>query len=307
MRKRLASEGGLRSASAGFLPADMPDLYPLIRPVLRRLPAEAARDLTLRALEAGLGRLIDRPRCAAARPADIGAAPVGSRFSEPDRARCRLRQGCAGARSAAAARLRLCRDRHGHAAAAAGQPEAARVPPRRGSGDRSIAWASTAAGSMPSIERLPRRRASGIVGVNLGKNRDSADAVADYAEGDPPRRAARRLSRGQRLVAEHAGACGSCSAAQSLRIVAAPAASSARRKPASGAAAGQDRARPHRRKSEQTLPRSRWRPASTASSCRTRRWTGRPGSSAGMRAKPAGSADGRYSRRRPRCSPTCIG
>src|SRR5271169_4489769 len=36
----------------------MPNLYPLIRPVLRRLPAETAHNLTLRALEAGLGRLI---------------------------------------------------------------------------------------------------------------------------------------------------------------------------------------------------------------------------------------------------------
>src|SRR5438552_454791 len=36
----------------------MPNLYPLIRPALRRLPPEAARDLTVRALEAGLGRFM---------------------------------------------------------------------------------------------------------------------------------------------------------------------------------------------------------------------------------------------------------
>ena len=36
----------------------MPDLYPLIRPVLRRLSAEAAHTLTVRALEAGLARLM---------------------------------------------------------------------------------------------------------------------------------------------------------------------------------------------------------------------------------------------------------
>src|SRR5581483_6351060 len=33
----------------------MPDLYPLIRPLLRALPPESAHEVTLRALEAGLG------------------------------------------------------------------------------------------------------------------------------------------------------------------------------------------------------------------------------------------------------------
>jgi dihydroorotate dehydrogenase len=33
------------------------------------------------------------------------------------------------------------------------------------------------------VERLQRRPRTAIVGVNLGKNRDSRDAVADYAEG----------------------------------------------------------------------------------------------------------------------------
>jgi dihydroorotate dehydrogenase len=34
-----------------------------------------------------------------------------------------------------------------------------------------------------AVERLRRQRHTGIVGVNLGKNRGSCDAVADYAEG----------------------------------------------------------------------------------------------------------------------------
>ena len=33
------------------------------------------------------------------------------------------------------------------------------------------------------VDRLSRRARSGIVGVNLGRNRDTEDAVADYAEG----------------------------------------------------------------------------------------------------------------------------
>ena len=36
----------------------MPNLYPLIRPILRRLPSEAAHDLTISALAAGWGRLM---------------------------------------------------------------------------------------------------------------------------------------------------------------------------------------------------------------------------------------------------------
>jgi dihydroorotate dehydrogenase len=38
-------------------------------------------------------------------------------------------------------------------------------------------------GLVAAVDRLERRRHTGIVGVNLGKNRDSSDAVADYAEG----------------------------------------------------------------------------------------------------------------------------
>src|SRR6516165_672561 len=36
----------------------MPNLYPLIRPILRRIPSEAAHNLTISALAAGGGRLI---------------------------------------------------------------------------------------------------------------------------------------------------------------------------------------------------------------------------------------------------------
>ena len=58
---RLAALGSNLLRSTGFYQhaaLAMPDLYPLIRPALRRLPAEAAHELTVRALEAGLGRLI---------------------------------------------------------------------------------------------------------------------------------------------------------------------------------------------------------------------------------------------------------
>ena len=85
---------------------------------------------------------------------------------------------------------------------------------------------------MPSSSAWQRRRRSGIVGVNLGKNRDTGDAAADYAEGI--RRAARladylvvNVSSPNTPGLRRAAAPGE------PRSVAAPAASSARRKPAS--------------------------------------------------------------------------
>ena len=118
-----------RRGGAMVLMAAMPDLYPLFRPLLRRLPAEAAHELTLCGLACGLGRTGAPAR---ARPAGSGATPVGPRFSQSGRPRRRFRQGRASARRAAAPRLRLRRDRHGDAAAAARQSEAAPLPSGRG-------------------------------------------------------------------------------------------------------------------------------------------------------------------------------
>ena len=154
----------------------MADFYPLIRPLLR-----VCRRRRRTNDPAGTGR---RPRRPHRRPDPPEPAPdiVGPRLSQPDRHRRRLRQGRAGARRAAAARLRLCRDRHGDAAAAARQPEAARLSAR----SRRRADQSAGLQQRRARRRRCARRAgakAGIVGVNVGKNRDSADAVADYVEG----------------------------------------------------------------------------------------------------------------------------
>src|ERR1700726_1358167 len=55
----------------------MLDLYALIRPVLRRLPAETAHNLTLRALEAGLGRLSVGPLARDPDPPILAQRPWG--------------------------------------------------------------------------------------------------------------------------------------------------------------------------------------------------------------------------------------
>ncbi|MBV9375893.1 MAG: quinone-dependent dihydroorotate dehydrogenase [Alphaproteobacteria bacterium] len=160
----------------------MPDLYPLIRPVLRRLPAEAAHALTVRALEAGLGSwMVDR----AAREPDppiLAQRLWGLDFSNP-------------------VGLAAGFDKDAQVFEPMGQfgfgfVEIGTVTPRPQPGnpkprlfrleeDQAIVnrMGFNSAGLSAAIDRLSRRRHDGIIGVNLGKNRDSGDAVADYAEG----------------------------------------------------------------------------------------------------------------------------
>ena len=148
---------------------------------------------------------------AAADPAAAGRskarrARVRAEFSQSDRHGRGLRQERGGARRAAAARLRLCRDRHGDAAA--------RRSAIRGRG--CSAWSATRPsstalgfnndGAEVVLRRLaPRAHHGGIVGVNVGANKDSADRTADYVKLIETVRAGRELLHRQRLLAEHAG------------------------------------------------------------------------------------------------------
>jgi dihydroorotate dehydrogenase len=157
----------------------MPDLYPLIRPVLRRLPAEAAHDLTMRALEAGLGRLM------AAREPDppvLARRLWGLSFPNPVGLAAGFDKD---------ARVPEAMRELGFGFVEVGtltpRPQPGNPKPRlfRLEADRAIInrMGFNSGGLDAAIERLQRRRRGGIVGVNLGKNRDSCDAVADYAEG----------------------------------------------------------------------------------------------------------------------------
>ena len=54
------------------------------------------------------------------------------------------------------------------------------------------------------------RTSRGIVGVNIGANKDSADRIADYVAGVRAMSAGRRLSDDQHQLAQHAGLARSC-------------------------------------------------------------------------------------------------
>jgi len=160
----------------------MRDLYPLIRPLLRRLPAEPARDLTIRALEAGLAG------CLAGNPARESDPPILAQrlwaldFPNPI--------GLAAGYDKDA-RVPDAMRRLGFGFVEIGtvtpRPQPGNPQPRlfRLEEDRAIVnrMGFNSSGLDAVVGRLSRRARAGIVGLNLGKNRDSADAAADYAEG----------------------------------------------------------------------------------------------------------------------------
>jgi dihydroorotate dehydrogenase len=160
----------------------MPNLYPLIRPALRRLPPEAARDLTLWALEAGLGRFM------AARAAQTPDPPIlaqrlwGLDFPNP--------VGLAAGYDKDA-RVPEAMRRFGFGFVEIGtvtpRPQAGNPKPRVFRLDRDQAVVNrmgfNSGGLDPVIDRLSQRPRLGVIGVNLGKNRDASDPAADYVEG----------------------------------------------------------------------------------------------------------------------------
>ena len=154
--------------------------------------------------------------------------------------------------------------------------------------------------------RLTARPTRGIVGVNVGPNRDAADRVADIVLGREDLRARRQLFRRQRLLAQHAGAARSAAARRVRRT------RGARRRGAraGGAAAGRcwSRSRPTSICAASTTSSKCARgAASTASSSPTRRSRGPPRSRAAIEAKRAASPAGRCSSPRPGCwrAPIC--
>ena len=160
----------------------MPNFYALIRPVLRRLPAEAARDLTLRALELGLGRLMidgasqepDPPILAQCLWGLDFANPVGLAAGYDKDARVHEAMRCFGFGFVEIGTVTP-------------RPQIGNPKPRvfRLEEDEAIInrMGFNNDGLDAVIERLSRRSRNGTVGVNLGKNRDTADAAADYIEG----------------------------------------------------------------------------------------------------------------------------
>jgi dihydroorotate dehydrogenase len=159
----------------------MPNLYPLIRPALRLLPAETARDLTLRALEAGFGRLMTDGAAQQPDPPILAqrlwgldfANPVGLAAGYDKDARVPDAMRCFGFGFVEIGTVTP-------------RPQPGNVKPRvfRLDEDQAIVnrMGFNSGGLDAVVERLSQRARSGIVGVNLGKNRDS-DAAADYELG----------------------------------------------------------------------------------------------------------------------------
>jgi dihydroorotate dehydrogenase len=161
----------------------MPNFYSLIRPVLRRLPAEAARDFTLRALELGLDRfMVERASQQRLDPPILAQRLWDLDFPNP----VGLAAGYDKDGRVCDAMLRL-----GFGFVEVGtvtpRPQAGNPKPRvfRLEEDQAIVnrMGFNSDGLDAVVNRLSRRPSPGVIGVNLGKNRDSRDAVADYALG----------------------------------------------------------------------------------------------------------------------------
>jgi dihydroorotate dehydrogenase len=160
----------------------MPNLYPLIRPLLDWLPPEAARDLTVRALEGGWGRLLADEAAQQPDPPILAQRLWDRDFPNP--------LGLAAGYDKDA-RVPEAMLRFGFGFVETGtvtpRPQSGNAKPRvfRLEQDKAIVnrMGFNSGGLDAAIERLSRRRRSGIIGVNLGRNRDSIDAAADYEEG----------------------------------------------------------------------------------------------------------------------------
>ncbi|HTZ34451.1 MAG TPA: dihydroorotate dehydrogenase (quinone), partial [Stellaceae bacterium] len=158
----------------------MADLYPLVRPLLHALPAETAHRLTLRALALGAGRLLGG--AAEPDPPSLGQTLWGRRFANP----LGIAAGFDKDAEVPDALLRL-----GFGFAETGtvtpRPQPGNQRPRlfRLYEDAAVInrMGFNSAGLDATLLRLQRRARRGTLGVNLGKNRDSEDAAADYVEG----------------------------------------------------------------------------------------------------------------------------
>lgn len=160
----------------------VPDLYPLLRPALFRLPAEPAHRLTQLAIAGGLDRLLLDRAPPDPKPAILAQQLLGLTFANP-------------------VGLAAGFDKDARVAAAVegwgfGFIEIGTLTPRAQQGnprprlfrldeDEAIVnrMGFNNRGLEAAIAQLLRRRPQGVLGVNLGTNRDSADPIADYEEG----------------------------------------------------------------------------------------------------------------------------
>ncbi len=160
----------------------MIDLFPVARPLLLRLPPEAAHAMTLWALKAGLG-----PTAPAADDPSLTVSVWGRTLGNP----LGLAAGFDKNAEVADAMLRL-----GFGFVEVGgvtpQPQPGNPKPRvfrlPAQGAMINRLGLNSQGLTAVAARLQRRaespaRAPGLAGVNIGRNKDTADPVADYCTG----------------------------------------------------------------------------------------------------------------------------
>jgi dihydroorotate dehydrogenase len=152
-------------------------VFDLARPMLLALPPEQAHEATLRSLDLGL-----YPRPAAPDDPRLGVALWGLRFPNP----VAIAAGFDKDARVVDAVLEM-----GCGFAEVGtltpRPQQGNAPPRvfRLIRDRAIInrLGFNNSGHGAALERLRRRPTRGIVGLNIGANKDAADRVADYVLG----------------------------------------------------------------------------------------------------------------------------
>src|SRR5271165_308018 len=160
----------------------MESLYRLIRPALRRLPPEAAHELTLRALEFGASRFLGGSAAQDPDPPVIAQHLWGLDFPNP----VGLAAGYDKDARAPDAMRHL-----GFGFVEVGtvtpRPQAGNPRPRVFRLERDEAVINRLGFNNDGADAALRRLASrahlgGIVGVNVGANKDSPDRVADYVK-----------------------------------------------------------------------------------------------------------------------------
>ena len=166
-----------RASTSGANGASLIDLYAVARPVLAYLPAEAAHRATIAALRLGLAPAAenrDDPALAVRLfgkdfPNPIGLAAGFDKHAEVPDALLRLGFGFV------------------EVGTVTPRPQSGNPRPRifRLREDEAVInrLGFNSEGMAAARARLARRARAGIVGVNLGANRDSRDPASDYVEG----------------------------------------------------------------------------------------------------------------------------
>jgi dihydroorotate dehydrogenase len=151
-------------------------LYPMLRPLLFLMDAERAHDLTIRALKAwpGKGARQDDPTLAVDAfgltfPNPVGLAAGFDKNAEAVDSLLGLGFGFVEVGTLTP------RPQAGNP-----RPRLHRLPKHAGVINR---FGFNNRGHADALDRLSRRRQTGIVGVNIGANKDSDDKAADYAAG----------------------------------------------------------------------------------------------------------------------------